>query len=189
MACIFACILACILACIWQAFWEAFWEEFSMHLACILASIYMHFASILHAVGKLWEASWHAFGNHFGKHFTCILASIYACWEHLSSASGGATTWSRSKARPSGDQPRPLHGIKATVDTIELRLVTHLGRILAHRGRPRSRGIFDLFTILPTWGAFWAPPAAPGRAFERSGRPSRRTIGGGDMFWTHIWSI
>jgi len=101
--------------------------------------------------------------------------------ELLSSASGGATTWSRNKARPGGGPRRPFHCLEVTFDTIKHRSVTQLRRILAHRGRPRSRENFDFFTILDPLGRVLAPPrpllcvhcnvlAGPMRVFERSGR-------------------
>ncbi len=90
--------------------------------------------------------------------------------ELLSSAPGGATTWPRSKARPGGGPRRPFHCLEVTFDTIKHRSVTQLRRILAHRGRPRSRGNFDLFTILDALGRVLCPQAAPRRVFQRSGR-------------------
>ena len=109
--------------------------------------------------------------------------------EHLSSAPGGVTVWPRSKPRPGGGRRRPLDGLKCTFDTMKLRSVTQLGRILAHRGRPRSRENSDFFTILDAPGGVLDPLAAPKRVFERSWRPNGRATGGGDPFSTPIWSF
>ena len=74
--------------------------------------------------------------------------------------------------------------------------VTQLRRILAHRGRPRSRENFDFSTILDALGRALGPQAGPMRVypnvlagpmrvFERSGSAT----GVGDPLLTHIWSF
>ncbi len=116
--------------------------------------------------------------------------------EHLSSAPGGATTRPRSKARPGWGPRRPFGVLEVTFGTIKLRSATQLGRILAHRGRPRSRANFDFFTILDALGRVCGPPrpllcvyfnvlAGPMRVFKRSGRAT----GVGDPLLTPIWSF
>ena len=97
---------------------------------------------------------------------------------------------------PAGRGPRrPFHCLEFTFDTIKRRSVTHLRRILAHRGRHRSRENFDLSTILDALGRVFAPRpfpcvyfnvlAGPMRVFERSGRAT----GVGDPLLAPIWSF